>query len=140
MSFHEKRSWTYGAVSLILTVIYIAIVFPQLASMGVSKINYVQPMLIAIGASIVLSIIVDIVISISKPKEANIRDERDTQIDRRVNSLGFFLISFLVLVPLGFAMAEFAPFWIANAIYFASALTAVVTSAVKVVLYRRDRV
>lgn len=137
MSFEEKNTWIYGAIAVVVPVIYFAAVLPQVATTGVGAISYIPSMLTAIGVAIALSIVGSIVISTFSRRHPEKKDERDKQITRTADKVGFYVFSVLVLGPLLLAMAEVAPFWIANAIYLAFTLTALITSIVKIVGYRR---
>ncbi|WP_207916914.1 hypothetical protein [Micromonospora sp. KC723] len=103
----------------------------------VARIAYVRPMLIAIGAGIGLGIVASIAAAIASPREAGRTDERDRQIHRLGEYVGFYVMSITAIVPLALAMAEAAHFWIANALYLAFVLAALASSIAKIVLYRR---
>jgi uncharacterized protein with PQ loop repeat len=137
MSFEEKNTWIYGAIAIVIPAIYFTTLLGQVATTDVGDINYIPSMLIAIGAAIALAIVASIVISIFSHRHPEKKDERDRQITRTSDKVGFYVFSILVLGPLVLAMAEVAPFWIANAIYLAFTLTALITSIVKIVGYRR---
>ena len=137
MSFEEKNTWIYGVTALLGAVAYVVIVGGQLPTTAVTEIDYVVPMIAAIVGSIVLSIILIIVVSVAAPSEADKRDERDRQVNTRGDQVGFYVVSMLALVPLGLAFAEAEHFWIANSLYAAFVVTAVVSSLVKVYAYRR---
>jgi len=70
-------------------------------------------------------------------RNADRRDERDAGIDRFGGYVGGIVLGVGALLPLGLAMAEREPFWIANALYAALVLSVLVSSAVKIVAYRR---
>lgn len=133
MSFEEKGRWAYMIVVLIVSAVYFAGVLGQVGVIPVSEIEYVRPMITAIIATIVAYIVV----AISAPSEADKKDERDKNINRFGESIGYSVLGLLILLPLGLAMAEFDPFWIANAIYLAGVLAATISSIVKIVAYRR---
>lgn len=77
-----------------------------------AQIDYVPMMLTAIGVTIVLAIVANILVAIGSPTEADKRDERDTSIDRHGEL-------------------------VAHAIFVAFVLSGLTTSAVKIVAYRR---
>ncbi|MCH7610942.1 MAG: hypothetical protein IIB10_09715 [Chloroflexi bacterium] len=137
MSFEEKGRWAYMIVVLIVSAVYFAGVLGQVGVIPVSEIGYVRPMITAIIATIVATIVAYIVVAISAPSEADKKDERDKNINRFGESIGYSVLGLLILLPLGLAMAEFEPFWIANAIYLAGVLAATISSIVKIVAYRR---
>ncbi|QFY09300.1 hypothetical protein GBF35_23925 [Nonomuraea phyllanthi] len=137
MSSEEKRAWIYAVVGVGVAAVYFVTVLSQVPGADVARIAYVQPMLVAIGAAIGLGIVVAIVAAIASPKDAGRADERDRQIHRMGEYVGFYVMSIAALVPLALAMAEAAHFWIANALYLAFVLATVASSVVKIVLYRR---
>lgn len=137
MSSEEKRSWIYVVVGVGVAAVYFVTVLSKVPGADVARIAYVRPMLIAIGAGIGLSIVASIAAAIASPREAGRTDERDRQIHRLGEYVGFYVMSIAALVPLALAMAEAAHFWIANALYLAFVLAAVASSIVKIVLYRR---
>ncbi|MFC5819343.1 hypothetical protein [Nonomuraea harbinensis] len=137
MSSEEKRSWIYLVVGVGVYAVYFVVVLSQVPGADVARIAYVRPMLIAIGAGIGLGIVANIAAAVASPKEAGRTDERDRQINRLGDYVGFYVMSIAALVPMALAMAEAAHFWIANALYLAFVLATVVSSAVKIVLYRR---
>ncbi|GAA4528947.1 hypothetical protein [Nonomuraea ferruginea] len=137
MSSEEKRSWIYLVVGVGVYAVYFVVVLSQVPGADVARIAYVRPMLIAIAAGIGLGIVANIAAAVASPKEAGRTDERDRQINRLGDYVGFYVMSIAALVPLVLAMVEAAHFWIANALYLAFVLATVVSSAVKIVLYRR---
>ncbi len=137
MSFEEKGRWAYMIVVFIVSAVYFAGVLGQVGVIPASEIEYVRPMITAIIATIVATIVAYIVVAISAPSEADKKDERDKNINRFGESIGYSVLGLLILFPLGLAMAEFDPFWIANAIYLAGVLAATISSIVKIVAYRR---
>jgi len=137
MSFDEKSTWIYAAITVAVPGVYFVTVFGQLQNMAVTEIAYQQTMLATIGVAIVLSIVAHILVAIASPKDADKRDERDTSINRYGEYIGSFVLYAGMLGALGLALAEFAHFWIANAIFSTFVLGALTTSAVKIVAYRR---
>jgi len=89
------------------------------------------------GSLIGLSIAGNIAVAISKPSEADKSDERDKDIKRFGEYVGGIVLAIGMLVPFGLALAESESFWIANAMYLAFVLSALTSSVVKVVAYRR---
>jgi hypothetical protein len=71
------------------------------------------------------------------PSDADRTDERDREINRRGEHVGFYVMSVAAIVPLALTMAEVEHFWIAHALYLAFVLAALASSLVKIVAYRR---
>ncbi|MCW6003420.1 hypothetical protein K1W54_02315 [Micromonospora sp. CPCC 205371] len=137
MSSEEKRSWIYVVVSAGVAAVYFVTVLSRVPGADVARIAYVRPMIIAIGAGIGLSIVANIAAAVASPREAGRTDERDRQIHRLGEYVGFYVMSIAAIVPLALAMAEAAHFWIANTLYLAFVLAALASSITKIVLYRR---
>lgn len=137
MSSEEKRTWIDAVVAVGIAVAYFATVLSQVPGTDVATIAYVWPMLIAIGVAVGASIVLNIVAAVISPREAGKIDERDKQINRLGEHVGFYVMSVAAIVPLGLAMAEIEQFWIANALYLAFVLAAFASSVVKIVAYRR---
>jgi hypothetical protein len=148
VSFEEKFTWVSAVVSAAVAAVYCTVVLRQLGEVPAAEIAYRQPMLIAVGAMIVLTIVGTIVTAIGTAVAAEItgngsvkdidrKDERDVQIGRRGLHAGSYVISVGALGVLGLAMLEQDYFWIANALYLTFVVSGLVSSAVKLVAYRR---
>ena len=137
MSFREKNLWIYAVLVAAVTGVYFAGILGQVRNTSVSEIAYQRPLLTAIGVVIVLTIVGTILVAISSPKEADKTDERDKNIDRLGESVAYMVVGFLMLVPLGLAMTGSQTFWIANTIYGGFVVSTLVSTAVKIVAYRR---
>ena len=137
MSFEEKSAWIMGVVAAGSYGVYLAIVLGLAGTMPLVDVPYVAPLLWTVGASIALSIALHILMGISSPKEAGKKDQRDREIYRFGEYIGQ---SFLVIggvAVLLMAMVETDHFWIANVIYLAFFLSAILGSVAKIVAYRR---
>ena len=112
------------------------------------EIAYQPPLVVAVVASIVLTIVGAIVMAIGTAISAEITgngsvddigqsDERDVNISRRGELVGYYVSSAGVVIVLGLTMLEYEYFWIANALYASFVLGSLVASAVKLAAYRR---
>ena len=148
MPFEEKVTWVNAVVSAIVPAVYFVIVLGQVGSVPAAEIAYQRPMLIAIGVSIVLTIVGSILTGIGSGISAEIMqpgsgadigrsDERDKQIIRRGELIGYYVSSVGVVGAMALTMLEYPYFWIANALYLAFVVAALVSAAVKLVAYRR---
>jgi hypothetical protein len=137
MSSEEKRTWISALVAVVVPVAYLATILSRVPGTDVSRIAYVGPMITSIGVGIGAAIVLSIVAAMIWPKEADRVDERDREINRRGEYVGFYVMSVAAIVPLVLAMAEAEYFWIANALYLAFVLAALISSVVKIVAYRR---
>jgi len=137
MSFEEKGNWVYLVVSVGTYLAYLSIILGRAEDIPLAEVPYVSTMLWAIGIAIGLSIAGHIAVAISKPSEADKSDVRDKDIKRFGEYVGGIVLAIGMLVPFGLALAESESFWIANAMYLAFVLSALTSSVVKVVAYRR---
>ena len=137
MSSEERRTWISALVGVVVPVAYLATVLSKVSGTDVARVGYVGPMLASIGAGIGAGIVLSIVAAMASPKDADRTDERDREINRRGEYVGFYVMSIAAVVPLALAMAKVEHFWIAHALYLAFFLAAVASSVVKIVAYRR---
>ena len=148
MPFEEKVTWVSAVVFTIVPVAYVVDVLGQLGQMPASEIAYQRPMLIAIGVSIVLTILGSIATGIGSGITAEIMepgsgadigrsDERDATINRRGELVGYYVSSVGVVAAMALTMLEYDYFWIANALYLGFVIASLVAAAVKLVAYRR---
>jgi hypothetical protein len=73
----------------------------------------------------------------SLPKGERRSDSRDKQIGRAGEYAGHWLLVAGAFAAMVMALAEADHFWIANVIYLAFTLAAIISSAVRIVAYRR---
>jgi len=153
MSFEEKVTWANAVVATAVSAVYFAVVFGQLGRLAASEIAYQWPLLVAIGAGIVLNIVCAILVGIGSgiatgisnavsgddlPLEcAYLKDERDTVIGRQGELVGYYVLSAGAVAVLALTMLKFDYFWIANVLYLSFVVASVVSSAVKIAAYRR---
>jgi hypothetical protein len=137
MTYEEKNHLAYGLASLVVLVIYLVWLVGAIQGSPVEDIAYLRPLLWAIGVGIGLNIVGGAIAVASNPREADKKDIRDRDINRRGDAVGFYVFSVAATGPLILAMVGADQFWIANSLYVAYVLTAVVGSAVKLAAYRR---
>jgi hypothetical protein len=156
MSFEEKTTWVTALVSVVVTAWYVLTVRSLMGGVPVAEIAYQKPLLIAVGATVVLTIVGAIVTAVGtavghaitaeitgegSAEEAvgdvGRTDERDKDIDRRGELIGYYVSSAGVVGVLALAMLRYDQFWIANALYLSFALGTFVASVAKIVTYRR---
>ena len=76
-------------------------------------------------------------IAVVWPRDADRTDQRDKEIYRFGEYVGRWFVVIGAVAALVLAMAEVDHFWIANALYLAFVLSALLSSAAKLVTYRR---
>ena len=156
MSFEEKTTWVTALVTVIVTVWYASVVRGLMGGVPVAEVAYQKPLLIAVGATIVMTVMgaigTAIGTAIGSAVTAEITgersaedavgdvgrtDERDADINRRGELIGHYVSSAGVVGVLALAMLRYDQFWIANALYLSFALGTLVASVAKIVTYRR---
>jgi hypothetical protein len=148
MPFEEKISWVNAVVMAIVPVAYFVVMLGRLGDTSAADISYQRPLLIAIGISIVLTIVGSILAGIGTGISAELRgrsasaeidrkDERDKQISRHGDLIGFSVSSAGMVGVLALTMLEYEYFWIASALYLSFVVGTLVASAVKIASYHR---
>ncbi|HEU4464890.1 MAG TPA: hypothetical protein VFR98_00065 [Agromyces sp.] len=138
MSYEEKGTWVYLAVSVAGYGVYLSLLLPQLASgVAVEDVDYVAPMLWTIGGAIVAAIVGRILVEIVFPSESTKGDVRDREIDRLGTRVGGSFVVIGALGALVLSMLEADWFWIANVVYLCFVLSALLESITRLVAYRR---
>jgi hypothetical protein len=137
MTYQEKGTWVYSFVSLAAFGLYLIWLINQILSIPATTINYLVPMLCAIGGAIIAHITGTILITIAAPKEADKQDERDREIDRYGEYRGQFLVNIGGAIVLGMCMLKIDYFWIVHVMYFAFVGSALTSSVVKIISYRQ---
>jgi hypothetical protein len=137
MSFEEKNTWVYAAVSLVAYGAYLAVILGRAQGVPLGEVPYAGTMLWTIGAAITASIVGRIVVAVAWPRDADKKDERDREVYRFGEYVGQWSVVVGAGTALVLAMVEVDYFWIANAIYLAFVLSALLSSATKLVAYRR---
>ncbi len=137
MSFEEKNAWIYAIVTVASYLAYLGVLWSRAQGTQMADVAYVGPMLWTIGAAVVASVVGHVGVVVSAPAQADRTDERDVVIRRYGDVVGLWSVSVGVLVALGLTMAQLAHFWIANMIYLAFVIAALISTAVRLLAYRR---
>jgi len=145
--YEEKVTWVSLVVIGIVPVVYFASMLGRLRDVSAADISYQWPLLIAIGTSIVLTIVGSILAGIGTGISAELHgrsasgefgnDERDKQISRHGDRIGFSVSSVGMVGVLALTMLEYEYFWIASALYLSFVVGTLVASVVKIVSYHR---
>ncbi|WP_328923942.1 hypothetical protein OG429_04395 [Streptomyces sp. NBC_00190] len=137
MAVEEKRAWSMLMCALGSYAVYLWVVLGRPAGVALTEAPYVGALLWSIGLSVAVSVAAHIAIAAFSPREeANLKDQRDREIHRFGEYVGQSFVVIGGVAGLILAMAEAAPFWIANAIYLAFVLSSVLGSTVKIISYR----
>ena len=141
MSYEERGQWVY-VVAIVLTYIaYVAVIAGQVDQTPLAEVDFAPAMVVAIGIGIALAIVgriaVEIVARIREPTGSHDTDVRDRDIGRFGEYFAGTVLGIGMVVPFALTLAEFDYFWIANTMYLAFVLSALIGSVVKLVAYRR---
>ncbi len=137
MSFQEKSTWIeFLCVALVYGGYFVSMV-QRVQSTPVENIGYQATMFTTVGALVVLVIAAHVVVTIVSRDRDDAADERDRAINRQGEYLGGFVLGGGALLAMAQAMLEIHQFWIANTLLAALVLSELVSSACKIVLYRR---
>ena len=136
MAFEEKSAWIMGIVSVVAYAAYAFIVLDLGRAVPLAEVDYVPAMLGTIGAAIVVSILLHIIVGVISRKDAGKKDQRDRQIYRMGEYVGQSFVVAGAIAAMLLAMFELPHFWIANALYLAFVLSAILGTIAKLVSYR----
>ncbi|BFV55141.1 hypothetical protein KCMC57_up02450 [Kitasatospora sp. CMC57] len=136
MAIEEKRAWTMLLVSIGAYGAYLVAVLDRPEGAGLTQAPYVTALLWSVGGAILTSIVLHVAMTTFSPKEENVRDQRDREIHRFGQYVGQSFTVIGGVAGLVLAMAGQDRFWIANAIYLAFVLSAVLSAAARIGAYR----
>ncbi|MGW0390659.1 hypothetical protein ACWDYJ_07130 [Streptomyces sp. NPDC003042] len=136
MAVEEKRAWIMLVVAVASYAVYLWVVLERPAGVTLDQAPYAAALLWSVGLAIAVSVAAHVTVAAFSSKEANTKDQRDREIHRFGEYVGQSFVVIGGVAGLVLAMAEAAPFWIANAIYLAFVLSSVLGSTVKLVSYR----
>jgi len=136
MASEEKRAWIMIVVSVCAYAIYAVKVLGRRGDTSLAEVPYVSTMLWCIGGAIVASIVLHIIVSIADGSGGK-ADQRDREINRFGDHIGQSFVVMGGSAALILAMLQVPHFWIANAIYLAFVLSALLGSTAKIFAYRK---
>jgi hypothetical protein len=146
MTMAERTVWVYLVAVVVTSGAYLALMVPRLLAHPVAEVSWVRPMLWALGASVVGTVLGTIGASVVGAVGTGRRrvkacaelasDVRDTEIARygeraSTGVLGVGLGATLVL-----AMLDLHTFWIGNVLFLCGVVGAIVEATIKIRLYR----
>jgi peptidoglycan/LPS O-acetylase OafA/YrhL len=147
MTAEQRSVWIYLAATVLATVAYAAIVVPRALDNPVAEVSWVRPMLLAIGGTILLTIVGTIVWSIAAGARLGLRgrdpeielesDVRDKEINKRGTTASSTLVGVGLLGVLILTMAGADHFWIGQALYVTGAAGGITEAITKLRLYQR---
>jgi len=135
VTHEEKRAWILGIAAIASYAVYLALVLGRAGERPLAEVPYVAALLWTVGASIAATIVASILAAvISRDGE---KDQRDREIGRFGEYVGHSFVVIGAVAALLLAMAEAPHFWIANAVYLAFTLSAILGSIARIFAYRR---
>jgi hypothetical protein len=137
MAFEEKRAWIMVVVTVCAYAVYLGLILGRAGDIPLAEVSYVAPLLWSIGGAIAASIVLTIAAGIAAPGGGRQKDQRDREINRVSEHIGQSFVVIGAVAALLMSLAELRHFWIANAIYLAFVLSAVLGSVAKIFAYRR---
>lgn len=147
MTAEERSVWVYLVGSVVAAAVYAGVVIPRALTQPIEDVSWIVPMLWAIGASVVFTIVGTIVSAIGSavrlaargrnPEfelESDVRDKEISSLGNRASAtvVGFGIAGALIVTMLGLDH-----FWIGNLLYAAGFSGALAETITKIRLYRR---
>jgi hypothetical protein len=139
MAHEEKRAWIMGVVSAVGFAVYVVVLLSRAGAQagGLTEVAYVWPLVLTIVGAIVVSIVLEIAVAATAGKDGTKKDQRDREIGRFGEYVGHSFVVIGAVAALLMSMLELDHFWIANAVYTAFALSAVLGSTARIFAYRK---
>lgn len=157
MTMNERTVWAYLVTVVLTSGVYFTLMAVRLAGEPAEQIDWVVPMLWAIGASVVCTVLLTILVTITGTVARSVRptcsgrlgaggtpvevdtatDARDHDIDVLGDRAGLGVLGAGFLGALVLAMIDADTFWIGNLLFAFGSLGAVVESTTKLRMYRR---
>ncbi len=131
----EKRAWILGIAAVVSYAAYLVVILGRAGDRPLAEVPYVTTLLWAVGASVVATIVASILAAMVSKDGA--KDQRDREIGRFGEYVGHSFVVIGAVAALLLAMAEAPHFWIANAVYLAFTLSAILGSVARIFAYRR---
>jgi branched-subunit amino acid ABC-type transport system permease component len=131
VTYDEKNSWVF----LLTAVVGYATYLILLAVFGAGA--YVPLLLSTVGGAIAVNIVASIAISATNGRDRGKRDQRDREVHAFGERIGGSFVVLGAVAALVLALFEAPWFWIANAVYLAFALSAIVGASARLAAYRR---
>jgi hypothetical protein len=135
MAHQEKRAWIMLVVAAVAYAVYAAIVVSRADGRPLPHVAYAAVLLWTVGAAIVANIVVEIAVGTANPKASRATDARDKEIAQLGDHIGQSFLVIGAVAAMLMALAGWDRFWIANVIYLAFVLSAILGSIAKIGLY-----
>ncbi len=136
MSHQEKRTWIFAGVTILTAGYYFIWLIIQAQTIPFTTIAYIPTMLWVIAAATVLVTLAETIVATITPKESKKKDQRDQEIYQYGEYIGHSFVIIGAIGALILSILKVDHFWIANSIYIAFVLSALVSSMAKLAAYR----
>lgn len=137
MSFAEKGIWISSAITLVAYGLYCWIILARARNIPITDVSYGDVMLGCAVVVIVTSIVAHIAVAILSPKDADKKDQRDRDVGRYGDAIGYYVLVCAIVTVLILTVNGIDRFWIANGIYLSCTVATLWGSVVKITAYRR---
>jgi cytochrome b561 len=137
VAFEEKRAWIMAVAAICTYGAYVVIILSRLGGGPLVAVSYVATLLWTIGISVVTTIVLSIAVAVTSPKDDTRKDQRDREISQFSGHVGHSFVVIGALTAMLLALARADHFWIANAVYLAFTLSAILESVTRIFAYRR---
>ncbi len=124
-------------VSVLAYASYLITVLGRAGGAPLVEVPYAAALLWTVGGAIVAAIVLHVVVSVVSPEGANQKDQRDREIGWFGERIGQSFVVVGGVAALLMSLAQLPHFWIANAVYLAFVLSAVLGSVARILAYRR---
>lgn len=137
MAKEEKSAWIMLMVTIGAYATYLTVLFERKGIGRLAETSYSRLMLFTIVGAIVVSILMNILVSIATDRDGHKKDQRDREIYRSAEYIGQAFIVIGGVSALVMSMFKVEYFWISNVLYLGFVLSAILSSITKVAMYRR---
>ncbi|MDQ7804281.1 hypothetical protein Q5425_11090 [Amycolatopsis sp. A133] len=135
VTHEEKSAWILGIAAVVSYAVYLVLVLGRAGGRPPAEVPYVATLLWTVGASIVATIVLNILVAAVSKDGA--KDQRDREIGRFGEYVGHSFVVIGAVAALLLSLAEAPHFWIANTVYLAFTLSAILGSMARIFAYRR---
>lgn len=147
MGMDERAAWVQIFAFAATTIAYLVVVIPRVATQPIDEVEWVVPLLWAMGLSILSVIVGSIIAGIGGAIGLTIRgldpdaelasDKRDKDIARHARLRTYWATPVVALGALILAILDVDTFWIGSFIYVVTSIAAIADAVVRIRAYRR---
>ncbi|MEU7819265.1 hypothetical protein [Catellatospora sp. NPDC049133] len=135
-TYEERNTWCMAILVPVTSLAYFAVVIPRLWRQPVAEIAWVTPMLWAMGATVVGTILGSIVAAMLARDGHTESDVRDREIVRHGDRIAQNVLGFGAAAVLVLAMVRADQFWIGNVLFLLGAVGTTWGAVARIRAYR----